>query len=373
MGTTMRKSTLLLCFLGVQTLLFAQYEPAVFDYEMAYFNNGQPLPAESMLLFSGEISPSVEAVEVSLFKPNGKQPLYSGLWQRSPGHVGESFQLPVNYFLQGNSRYDLRISYLEVVAEPAKKQFLEDITQKIRAYQLQHIRFESGKAQLDHSGRRMFLDMSRLLKESLRDFRPADPQTEVRFSETIERYLRDLSTESTGVQSEALEKMLEQEVRQLLTGKWMRRSHSREVQDYPSQKKAGALALNLGYGGVLLNADSDNFTYGSAPYIGLSIPLSKRSYGSTLMRNTSISLGAFVSNFEAADKVEFTGPIFGRPFYAGMGYRVFRFIRLNAGLVALEERGLTNGAGEISFDIDRIKLQPFIGLSAEIRLAIGIN
>ncbi len=353
--------------------MFAQYEAVVFDFEMAYFNNGQPLPAESMLIFSGEISPAVEAVEVSLFKPNGKQPLYSGLWQRSPSHQGESFQLPVNYYLQGNSRYDLRISYLEIVAAPVKKQLQEDIIQKIEAYQLQHIRFEGGKAQIDHSGRHMFMDLNRMLVESLGTFQPIDPQTEVQFSETTRRYLRDLGAETTPEQSKALANMLSQEVKQLLTPKWLKRSRSREIQDYPSQKKAGALALNIGYGGVLLNSDSDNFTYGNAPYVGLSFPLSKRSYGSTLMRNTSVSLGAFVSNFEGPEQQEFTGPIFGRPYYAGLGYRVFRFIRLNAGLVALEEREPDNGSGAISFDINRIKLQPFIGLSAEIRLSVGIN
>ncbi len=148
----------------------------------------------------------------------------------------------------------------------------------------------------------------------------------------------------------------------------------REVQDYPTEKIGSSLALNIGYGGVLLNGEPENFTYGSAPYVGLSIPLSNRAYSNTLLRNTSISVGAFTNNFESSVGNTITGPVFGRPYFVGLGYSIFRFIRLNAGVVALEEKIGDPASGEQpSFELDRIKIQPFIGLSAEIKFSVGFN
>jgi hypothetical protein len=53
----------------------------------------------------------------------------------------------------------------------------------------------------------------------------------------------------------------------------------------------------------------------------------------------------------------------------GLAYSLFRFVRLNAGAVALEQR-ISTGTG---FDIGSVQVQPFVGISAELNLSISLG
>jgi len=370
----MKKITILVLALLQVLLTQAQYDAAVFDFEMAYFNNGQPLPAEKMLIFSGDIKGNIQAVEVEIYKSNGKNPLYTGLWQRSMSQGGESFRLPVNYRLQGNAEYDFRINYLTDISDNQKEEIEKGILSHIRFYQKQHIQLEKGKLTLKKPAGKLFTELNQILEEALENYRPAQSQLEIGFSSILGKHLKALEKDSLFSSVDELEALLSREVNSLLQTDWWGINIVREVHDYPTEKIGGALALNVGYGGILLSGQADNFTYGSAPYIGLSIPLSNKAYTSPILRNTSVSLGAFTQNLEGSNGETFTGPIFGRPYFAGLGYSVFRFIRFNAGMVVLEEKPMSPIDGENpSFEINRIKLQPFIGLSAEIKFSVGLN
>lgn len=370
----MKKLILLSLLFSSFFSLQAQYEAVVFDFDMAYFNNGQALPAEEMMIFSGEIKANVEAVEIALYKPNSQKALYSGLWQRSLKNTAESFRLPMNYRLQGNTEYDVRISYYQSLSRSQKDGIQQELQKSLSFYLQQQIQKQNGKVRLNTSATKLYKEFNQILAEGLASYRSATHTEAPVFSPMLERYLKGIEQDTSMSNAKDLDVLLQQEVNKLMQTEWWAIMAVREVQDYPTEKIAGSLALNVGYGGILLNGDADNFTYGSAPYLGLSIPLSNRSTGSTILQNTSISLGAFVQNIEGPDGTTFTGPVFGRPYFAGIGYSVFRFIRINAGVVALEEQLEAGMDGELpSFDIDRIQIQPFIGLSAEIRFSVGLN
>ena len=90
---------------------FAQYEAVVFDYEKAYFNNGQPLPAESYIMFSGSIDNNIHWVEVNIYKAKASKPLYQVYWKRTSNDRTESFQLFVKFTgLDFNSRLPCQVS-----------------------------------------------------------------------------------------------------------------------------------------------------------------------------------------------------------------------------------------------------------------------
>jgi hypothetical protein len=83
------------------------------------------------------------------------------------------------------------------------------------------------------------------------------------------------------------------------------------------------------------------------------------------MNNLSISSGVFISgNMENALNERISGPI-DRPIYVGLGYNFFRVIRLNAGGTFITTEKLS-GSNVNSF-------QPFVGLSAEFNLWLGIG
>jgi len=370
----MRRSITLLFLLSLLYLAQAQYQSAVFDYEMGYFNNGQELPAEDRLIFSGEVGKNIKAVEIQIKKPNSNKILYNGLWQRSENSLSESFQLPINYRLSGKTEYDFSILYYRKLSDNEKYQIEKRLLSQLRFYQEQQIKVSNGKVKLLKSSSKLLDDFNQILEEGLSSYRPADKSLEVTFSSMFESYMDVLERDTLSGNLEKLDDIFKQDVKRLMEHEWWVVESARDVQDYPTENKGGSLALNVGYGGALLSGDPSNFTYGTAPYIGLSLPFSNRAYASAIWRNTSISVGAFTQNMFSLDETVYTGPIFGRPYFIGLGYRVFKFIRINAGVVALEEQISNSGNGNnVEFDFDRIQLQPFVGLSAEIRFSLGNN
>lgn len=355
------------CFILLfSSLAFGQYESVVFDYEMAYFNNGQALPAEQFMIFSGEISSEIEAVEISIFKPNGKKPLYAGLWQREKKKGTESFRLPLNFRLEGSTSYDLKIVYFKSFGESGKRALEQRLLQKLN-FSLDNKLSSKEKP----AGEKLLKELNLILEEGFQSLRNFEDIEASAFSSSFSQYLKATPLDSLNLLG--MKELMKKEVENLLEKSWVITAKKREVQDYPTEKKANALALNVGYGGVLLSGQADNFTYGSAPYVGLSIPLSNRAHGSSILRNTSISLGAFTKNLEGPEDQVFSGPIFGRPYFAGLGYSIFRFIRFNAGAVVIEEKPEIIAGENPNFDLNRIRVQAFIGLSAEIKFQVGLN
>lgn len=351
--------------------MFGQYQSVVFDYELGYFNNGQPLPAEARLLFSGEIAREVCAVSIEIHKPNSSKVLYEALWQELDEKVSDNFQLPVNYPLTGKTEYDFSILYYRELGEKEKDQIRRDLVNQMHFYQEQQIKKQKGKLKLEKSSSKLIKDFNQILQNGLNDYRCANQDLEISFSSMFETYLKVMERDTVAGNFDQLEKIFQQDIARLMERDWWVIQSIRQVQDYPTENKGSALALNIGYGGALLSTEPNNFTYGTAPYVGLSLPFSSKSFASALWQNASVSVGAFTQNF-MDNGTEFTGPIFRRPYFVGLGYKVFRFVRLNAGVVALEElQGGNTPGNSVSFDLSNIKVQPFIGLSAEIKFSLG--
>ncbi|MEO0895095.1 MAG: hypothetical protein AAFY71_01665 [Bacteroidota bacterium] len=347
--------------------MMAQYESVVLDYEKGYFNNGQALPAESRMIFSGEINEDIAAVQISLYKKGGRKPLYEVSWIKAEEGNEDNFYLPFNYRLQSNSSYDLLFTYFQELKRSDKKDIMEDIMSKIDFYNSQFMELKEGEVKLKKPAKKFKEDLDKIFLEGLAVYRPT-VEVKTTFSDLVEELVSSLEKDSTFTSIDKFEELLESEVNQALQRDWLGAVNERKIYDYPTEKKGGQLALNIGYGGALLSGDPDNFSYGQAPYIGLSIPWSNRAYGYAFFRNTSLSVGAFTQNFTGPQNQTFTGPVFNRPYFVGLGYNVFKFIRINAGAVVLEETTNSNGQ---SLQLDRISIQPFIGLSAELRFSLG--
>ncbi|MEO1450103.1 MAG: hypothetical protein AAFV07_11280, partial [Bacteroidota bacterium] len=121
-------SLLLGLFLGQS--LHAQYEMVAFDYEHGYFNNGQPLPAESSFILTGNTPAGISLVELEIFKKGAKQDkpgVFDGIWKRSPGSIEGNFKIPVHARLHGNSEYDMVITYFRPVGSDEKNLLREGI------------------------------------------------------------------------------------------------------------------------------------------------------------------------------------------------------------------------------------------------------
>jgi hypothetical protein len=352
----------------------AQYETIDFDYTLGYFNNGQPLPAESYLMFSGAVKPEVDWVEISVFRAIAdKNPLAVTTWKRFEDAGKGNFRIPMNYKLRGGSEYSFKFSYFKRVNEEEKAVLISRMSASVESYLQQLLLEKNEKTQLSGSVKKISQNLNTLVVEGLYYYRSQNDQIFPGFSDVMYRALEKLEeTNSQGI--EASLAIAKSEIEQFLEPEWLVLIDTRKVVDYPTEKMRNSLSINVGYGGVFLNGDLENLSYGTSPYVGLSFPLANRAYASRILSNTSLSLGVFTTNFEDGDENVFSGPIFGRPYYAGLGYSFFRFIRLNAGVTALEVVGSSNvGGGSASLNIGEIKIAPFLGLSAEIDIWAGLK
>lgn len=167
-----------------------------------------------------------------------------------------------------------------------------------------------------------------------------------------------------------VKKLVAQEIGQVLDMNLLIKTDTRTVEDHLTSSTPNVLAVNVGYGAVYLdNEGTDNINYVQSPYVGLSFPMGNSAFSSRFWTNSSLSVGAFINNFKDVQNNELTGPIFGRPYYVGYGYRLFRFVRLNAGATFLEDK--TTPSNNNVFNSFQIK--PFVGMSVEINLWLGLG
>jgi hypothetical protein len=368
----------------------AQYEPVVYDYELNYFNNGQPLPAESHLLISGEVDKSIKRVEISLFKAKSNHnhtPLHLSTWKRVKDSEAETFRLPFNYRLNGNDGYDFVVAYFREITDDEQQALKELLHSVISTYLDQQIDFTGEKVKLGKGPAGLVARLDDIVSQAMTHYRSENEIPFNGFSQVVNEGFKFLSSyqeptknavdgAAVGLPLPALRAQVEEQIQtelgQLLDGKLLVQSDLRTLRDYATEKIKNALAVNVGYGGVYLGSTQNTFSYGSGAYVGLSFPFTSRFLSNPLWSNTSLSVGAFLNDFSNADGQEITGPIFGKPYYVGLGYSLFRFVRFNAGMTALEAKGSsTIGGGSI--EVGDIKFQPFVGVSAEINLSVGFK
>jgi hypothetical protein len=361
--------------------LLAQYEPVDVDYQLGDFNHGPALPAASYLLRSGTVPEGVEWIEIDVFRSGNtgeSLPLAVTTWKKIKTDGSGSFRVPLNYKLRGSSEFSFRLRYFRPISLAEQNALKKALKEAVGVYLRQATEVKRDELRLSRSTGAMLSDLNSLLTEGLSFYRSRSDQPFGGFSEVVVQTLDALDGKPI---SEGRDQLIQSsllpifaEIDQFIQGDWLILIDTRKVQDYPTENTRSALSINLGYGGVYLDGGIDDLSYGVSPYVGLSFPLANRAYASRLLSNTSLSLGVFINNFENRDMETISGPIFGRPYYLGLGYSFFRFVRLNVGATALEKVGTSNvGGGSASFNVGEIQIAPFIGLSAEIDLWLGLK
>ena len=133
-----------------------------------------------------------------------------------------------------------------------------------------------------------------------------------------------------------------------------------------TEKTMNTLSLNLGYAGIYNNNNNGNFNYYSGPFLGLSLPLGNNKLNTNFWSKTSLSAGVFLQNFKPNNNLIVSGPLVKRPIYFGAGYKVFKFLRIQAGTTILEDQNQLTNTRLIYF-------KPYVGLSIELNLWLGIS
>ena len=376
------------------TTLPAQYATVNFDYEKARFGENQPLPAETPIVFTGPVTADIDIVEVRIFSPKGKEKrdaLASADWKRPKDKSGAtSFNVLANYKLRASKKYDIEVTYFRPISDKERQALTDRLTQTIDTYIDSQTGNGGKRISFDKSSKKMLHEMNELAASILSSYRRRSDEPIPSFSELVKMKIEQIesvnlkkageetSQEVVAAQSQKRSQLVE-ELRALtameakaMSGKnLLIFADSRYVEDYPTEDKAGYFAINAGYGGVYLGGNLENLEYGTSPYLGLAFPLSTSTIAPRFLRNASITLGVFTDNFENDGGQKVTGPLISRPFYLGLDYKLFQFVRFNAGGAILEEPEMD--AAGMETGSNRIFLQPFIGVSAKINLYLSLD
>lgn len=385
----MIRFTLFLLLAMASLPAFAQYEAVVFNYEKSLFNNGKPLPAETYFELQGDISGQVTMVEVNIFSEHGfpdKQPIYTTLWKRPFNNQTQRFQLPINYNLRSGEEYDLTIGYFRKASPAEKNALRQELFASLDAYIDQNINYDRKRIRLIKDDARMVEDMNTLVRTSLGYYRNPLNTDFPGFSDLVEdqieqveeskqsRFLgRKASMAENLAQKEVLVQALKTRVHSEVSYIFNTELHvladRKVVDDYRTEDLQGYFTLHGGYGGAYLESDDNNNSFGRGFMAGITLPLAKKEFSSPFWSRTSIMAGVYFNNFDVSDEAVATGPLLGRPYYLGAGFKFYRFLRISAGATLLENQLRDNVKADIN---DKIYVRPFVSLTADINLFIGL-
>lgn len=367
-----------------------QQKTVTLDYLHNELNSNQPLPAQAYFLVRAAVSPEVSMIRLSILKDNRRaDTLYSTLWRRPAGNTSGDVTIPVRYKLRGNDHYHVSVVYYTAPDDSGRARFARAVRANLEAYVESAFDVGGTRMSLRTPVSRMRSDMNQIVYNAFTYYKNALFGSFPGFSDLIKNKLTQIRDArlrrarynvqgSVGDNTAQLRQRYASRLQQQLLDACMSEvmpfindhlvvaQDIRDYSDFPTEQTRNTLAVNVGYGAVYLSGGWHDPYYDDAPYLGLSFPLGN-SHFNRFMGNTSVSAGIFLHDFRDENDEKITGPVVGKPLYAGLGYRVFRFVRLNAGVVATAREKST--LQHIRFQ--DVKLRPFVGMSAEINLWLG--
>jgi hypothetical protein len=393
------KKHILLSFIILFMLsgLKAQFESIEYNYEKNWFGENQALPAEKSWLLNGNLPDNVNMVELAIFRPGkiDKGALYISNYRLADGNSARRFSIPVNKNLQGNEEYTLVLRYFKNATPAEVKRLANEVTDALRAYL--DLSTVAGRNRIDLAKHPdlMIQDLNQIVGDGLSlyrnqlgvEFKGFSGLVEDKLEQIDDLKLRKAKFNILGKDENSDEKqekriayfkqnmnelstLMEREVRQYLSYDFFVLKQTRVIDNYRTENTRWSLPINLGYAAVYNDnsnvdqlEDVGNTKFEGSPMVGLSIPLGNPYLNNKFWSNSSISAGVLLQNLEFSDTREMTGPVVDRPLYLAYGYKTAYFIRINAGTTILTEKG---GSDEIEFG-------PFIGLSVEINLWLGLQ
>lgn len=377
----MKQTLLILTGMLMYASAFAQVPTVVFDEKSEQFNGGLPLPAETYFNLQGELDSGVIAVRFSILSDNGNNTLYQQLWKKRESGT-ESFFIPARYKLRPSSEYDFLIEYFRIVTPPEKAELKESLRTLFDNYLQTALQEDRKKLRIFKKNEQQLVDDLNTIAHNALQYYEVNKGTNFDgFSDLVTMKLesvsdlkKDKDENNDNLLTEKRENLLGllmQELQPFINSDLLIYLYQTYLDNYPVEKGRNTLTLNVGYSYTRLNRDAGNSDFDGGFSAGLAFPLGRRFFSGTFWSNTAVVAGVFFQDFETESGLKISGPVIDMPTYAGLGYSVFRFLRINAGVVFLQDEAVPVGSGiEMR---DDFYVRPFVGISADINLWIGLK
>ncbi len=358
----------------------------VLDYERSAFNDNQPLPAATNFTITGPVNERVSMVECLVYSGGNYQKrdhLYRNTWKNSFAASDNAFYLPINYKLRGGEEYDFVINYYRQLTAEETDHLREQMYDLLDAYVGQQVQPGRNRVEFRKNPHQLIRDLNTIVRNGLTYYRNPNGIEFDGFSELAQGNFEQLRDRRLGrsrfvlnrsrdearrveydEQMEIIRTTLYREVDVVINSGLSVIGDSKAILSYPVERTLNVITLHGGYGGVYFDGGIDDLDYGSGFFAGLTLPLGRKAFASKFWSRSALVTGVYIQNFQQDDR-EISGPIIQRPFYVGLGYKVFRFARLTAGATLLEDSQTAGGIDNLG---DRIFVRPFVGLQIEINL-----
>lgn len=382
----------ILCILAI--LLFnqakSQERVVKIDFETSSFVNTQSIPYDQPFFIEGEVYKEVEYVQVHIYHEGSHTPLHSFSWNRDERNQSETFSILIPGILKSNIEYDFEVLLYKRINVEQKAALLTALENRISFYLRSNYQFD-GKSVSVSNPKTVFKGLGNLIEKSLEyhlsknNIEPGAPtdvvlnklknQSEFKFK-TFLRKTRDFERDSIAnrlIEEKVSEitHMISAELRPFFNTDLVQHYRSIRVLSISTDKERFSLPVNVGMYAWNKEATVNNATVKNTnftPGLGVTLPFSTRTSSlrkGKLLDSFGYSVGILFQPLTDANGVEYVTPGIGLPVYTGLGFRFFKVIRLNAGVLIVGEKG-QEGFKDLS-------LEPTVGLSFELNVWMGIK
>jgi hypothetical protein len=370
--------------------LNAQERNVKVDFESGSFYNNPKIPFDEPFVIMGETGRDIEFVKVNIFYEGKKYGLHSFLWNRAENNTSETFNIVVPAILRSNTKYDFEIITYKLLTKTQKEDLLKDLEDRVRFLLTNNFYFD-GKNVIVNKPKDVFNKLSQLINEAFKHHESKNlipiqapstlileelkNQSDFRFSRFFRRSTRlerdEIANNMISEKVEHLVKIISSELVPYINSQLVQHNRQANIKAVETDKEPFTLPVNIGMYAwdktvSLNNTSVHNINF--SPGAGLTIPFNNKSRLATrtqIFDSFGFSAGVLFQPVIDNNGIEFVTPGVNLPVYTGLGFRIFKVVRFNAGVLVLGEKGNQN--------FNRLSVIPTAGLALELNLWMGIK
>tara|TARA_R110002050_G_scaffold286088_1_gene436126 strand:+ start:81869 stop:83029 length:1161 start_codon:yes stop_codon:yes gene_type:complete len=384
------KNYILVAFVFVSTIIHAQERVVYVDFESSSFKNSPTIPYNKPFAVEGQVYRDVEYVEVVMFHQNGDTPLHSFIWNRDDKNPTETFNLVIPGILTSNSKYDFKIVTYKRLSPSEKKALTKVIENRVHFYLSNILTFNGTSVEISNPNK-SYNKLIDLVRETLKYERSKNNLGDISPSTLVLAEMKNYenfkfkkllkktkSLEKDKIANQLIEKKLNSltelimaELYPFLSSDLVRQHNLVEIKSVATDKERFSIPINAGMYAWSKETNINNATVNNidfTPGVGITIPFASKSSllsNSKSLDSFGFSLGVLVNPVKDASGLEFITPGVNLPVYTALGLRMFKVVRLNAGVLLLADKGMQNFSG--------MTIIPTVGLALELNLWMGIK
>ncbi|MBN2819449.1 MAG: hypothetical protein JXP36_10790 [Bacteroidales bacterium] len=370
--------------------LNAQERIVKVDFESGSFYNNPKIPFDEPFAIIGETGSDIEFVKVNIFYEGKSYVLHSFVWNRTENNASGTFNIVVPPMLRSNTKYDFEVIIYKLLTKSQKEELLKDVEERTRFLLINNMYFD-GKNVIVNKPTDVYNNLGQLITESLKHYESKNSipiqapsslvleelkkQSDFRFSRFFKRAPRierdDIANKFITEKVEYLLSIISSELAPFVNSQLVQHHRQANIKTVETDKERFTLPVNIGMYAwdktvSISNTSVHNIDF--TPGAGLTIPFNNKSRlisRTRMFDSFGISAGVLFQPVVDDNGTEFVTPGVNLPLYVGLGLRVFKVVRLNAGVLVIGEKG--------NQDFNSLSVLPSAGLALELNLWIGIK